>query len=327
MERIVRSSRFLITGGAGFIGSNIGESLLKAGFKVRVLDNFLTGKQDNIKRFFSCKGFEFVEGDIRDQSICIKACADVDYVLHHAALVSVPQSIEGPLRAHEINDTGTLNVFLAARDQKVKACVYASSSAVYGDDHPLLPKVEGKESALLSPYAASKASNEAYGQVFHELYGLKTVGLRYFNVFGHRQDPASPYAAVIPKFIAQLMADQPPVIFGDGQQTRDFTYIENVVQANLLACSCADVGGQVFNIGCGDAMSVQDLFHTCQQLLGKDIQPVYSAQRQGDIRHSYADISKAREKLGYEPTVSFYQGLQETAQWYQSHLGMMKGTV
>lgn len=313
-------SRFLITGAAGFIGSNLVEAILNLGYNVRGLDNFSTGKKENIAPFMDNPNFEFIEGDIRDLDTCLQVCEGIDYVLHQAAWGSVPRSIEMPLLYEEINIKGTLNMLEAARRSGVKKFVYASSSSVYGDE-PNLPKKEGKEGNLLSPYALTKKVNEEYGKLYTKLYGLDTYGLRYFNVFGRRQDPNGAYAAVIPKFIKQLLNNERPTIYGDGKQSRDFTYIENVIEANLKACKApSEAAGQAFNIACGGRVFLLDLYHQLCQLLEKDLEPVFGPERPGDIKHSNADISKAKELLGYSPDWSFERGIKEAIDWYKENL-------
>jgi nucleoside-diphosphate-sugar epimerase len=312
-------SSYLVSGGAGFIGSHLVEKLIERGEKVCVLDNFLTGKRENIAAFL--KQIELIEGDIRDLETCRRACQGVDYVLHQAALPSVARSVEDPHTTNEINLTGTLNLLLAAREAKVKRFVFASSSSVYGDDASW-PKREGEEGRPLSPYAVSKLAGEHYCRLFFQLYGLSTVCLRYFNVFGPRQDPFSPYAAVIPNFILRLLQGERPIIFGDGEQSRDFTYVANVVEANLLAATAsAEVSGEVLNIACGESISVNALAAGINQILGTDLRPIYSEPRPGDIRHSQADISRARKILGYEPRYGFWPGLEETIHWFRQGRG------
>ena len=313
-------AKFLVTGGAGFIGSNLCEAITGLGYKVRCFDNFSTGKRENILHLLDYPKFELIEGDIRDYDACVEICKDVDFVLHQAALVSVPESIEKPKLYAEVNITGTLNMMEAARQVGVKKFVYASSSAVYGDE-PTLPKVEGKEGDLLSPYALNKKTNEGHGKMYTELHDLDTYGLRYFNVFGKRQDPNGTYAAVIPKFISQLLNEKQPTIYGDGKQSRDFTYIENVVEANLRACHASkEVAGQVFNIASGESKALLDIYeHLCNKL-GKNIEPIFEEERKGDIKHSSADISKARELLGYTPKGSLASGLDEAIKWYVKEL-------
>lgn len=305
---------FLVTGGAGFIGSNLCESLLAMGCQVRCLDDLSNGKQANVDLFLDHPAYTFIKGDIRDLDTCLQACAGVDFVLHQAAWGSVPRSIERPLLYEAINIRGTLNMMEAARQQQVKKFVYASSSSVYGDE-PNLPKQEGREGNLLSPYALTKRVDEEYGKLYKKLYGLDTYGLRYFNVFGRRQDPEGPYAAVIPKFIQQLLHDERPTIHGDGYQSRDFTYIDNVIEANLRACLApSDAAGEVFNIACGGRETLLDVYHALSQALGKTIEPIFAPERKGDIRHSHADISKARRLLGYDPDFSFAQGIARVVQ-------------
>lgn len=305
---------YLITGGAGFIGSNIVEELVRQGERVRVLDNFSTGKRENIAPFL--EDIELIEGDLRHLDTVRQAVQGVDYVLHQGALPSVQKSIDYPLDTNEANVRGTLNLLVAARDVGVKRVVYASSSSVYGDT-PTLPKTEEMRPAPLSPYAVSKLAGEHYCQVFYQVYGLETVALRYFNVFGPRQDPTSQYAAVIPKFITAMLRGEQPTIYGDGEQSRDFTYVSNVVQANLLAATAPDVGGQVFNIACGQRYSLLELVATINRILGTDIAPVHTAPRVGDIKHSLADIAKARERLGYQLEINFEEGLRRVIEWFK----------
>ena len=307
-------NRYLVTGGAGFIGSHIAEELVKRGYSVRIVDNFLTGKEENIASFLD--GIELIRGDIRDLKLCHEAIKDVDYVLHQAALPSVPRSVEDPLLTNAINIEGTLNVLVASRETSVKKVVFASSSSVYGDDEHL-PKKEGLEGNPLSPYAVSKYAGEKYCQVFSEIYGLPTVSLRYFNVFGPRQDPFSQYAAVIPNFITRLLADKAPIIHGDGEQSRDFTDVANVVEANLQAALVPDVSGQVFNLGNGIRTTVNSLAQSLTELIKKDIEPKHEEERPGDVRHSFADISKAEALLDYTPRVSLKDGLLRTIEWFR----------
>ena len=313
-------TRFLVTGGAGFIGSNLCEALLKAGCRVRCLDDLSTGKQANVDLFLGRPGYEFIRGDIRDLETCLSACKGVEYVLHQAAWGSVPRSIEMPLFYCANNIQGTLNMMEAARQNGVKRFVYASSSSVYGDE-PNLPKTEGREGNLLSPYALTKRCDEEWAAQYTRHYGLFTVGLRYFNVFGRRQDPDGPYAAVIPKFIKSLLKGERPVIHGDGRQSRDFTYIENVIEANLKACLAPDeAAGQVFNIAYGEREYLIDIYHALTRVLQVETEPVFGPERPGDIRHSNADISKARRLLGYAPDYDFAKGLAEAIQWYKDNL-------
>lgn len=318
--RFPEGSKFLVTGAAGFIGSNLVETLLNLGYRVRGLDNFITGKRENIELFRDNSRFEFTEGDIRDFDTCIAACEGIDYVLHQAALGSVPRSIEMPLLYEKININGTLNMMEAARQKHVKKFVYASSSSVYGDE-PNLPKKEGIEGNLLSPYALTKRTDEEYGKLYTKLYGLDTYGLRYFNVFGKRQDPNGPYAAVIPKFIKQLLHGEIPTINGDGKQSRDFTYIENVIEANLKACLAPhEAAGEVYNIAYGGREYLIDIYYTLTKALNKNVEPNFGPERKGDIKHSNADISKAKQLLGYEPEYNFERGLNETIGWYRENL-------
>lgn len=309
-------SVFLITGGAGFIGSNLCEAVLEMGYEVRCLDNLSNGFLKNIEPFLQNPMFTFVEGDITDFKTCLQATEGVDYVLHQAAWGSVPRSIEMPLFYEQNNVLGTLNMMEASRQNKVKKFVYASSSSVYGDE-PNLPKKEGREGNLLSPYALTKRTNEEYGKLYYSLYGLETYGLRYFNVFGKRQNPDGAYSAVIPKWIKQLLHDEVPVIYGDGRQSRDFTYIENVVEANLKTCLASkDAAGQVYNIAHGGREYLIDIYWTLAKALGKNIHPIFVPERAGDIKHSNADTTKAQELLGYEGKWSFEMGIREAIEWY-----------
>lgn len=321
MLNFPEGSTFLITGGAGFIGSNLCESILSLGYNVKCLDNLSTGKMDNLSNLLNHGAFNFIEGDIRDFETCMNACKGVDYVLHQAALGSVPRSIEMPLLYEEVNIKGTLNMLEAARQNQVKKFVYASSSSVYGDE-PTLPKKEGKEGKVLSPYALTKKVNEEYGRLYGQLYGLETVGLRYFNVFGRRQDPEGHYAAVIPKFIKLLLKDEVPTINGDGRQSRDFTYIDNVIEANLKAAIAPkEASGEAFNIAYGGQEYLIDIYEKLCELLGKEIAPNYGPDRAGDIKHSHADIRKAMALLGYDPQYSFADGIALAIRWYQENIG------
>lgn len=316
---------WLITGVAGFIGSHLLESLLKNDQRVIGLDNFLVGKKETIDDVLrrlppeKSKKFTFVDGDTRDYKVCSEATKDVDYVLHQAALGNVPHSLEDPLTTHDINVTGFLNILRAAEENKVSRFVYASSSAVYGDD-PLLPKTEEHIGNLLSPYAASKRANELYGQVFFQCYGLPTIGLRYFNVFGPRQDPGGAYAAVIPLWIQSLTKNRPCYINGDGSTSRDFCYVEDVVRANIKAALCqnSQVYGDVFNIGCGTRTTLLDLYGLLKRELdlGDEVQPLYRETRSGDITHSVANIDKARHLIEYAPRYSLEEGLKLTIPWF-----------
>lgn len=313
-------SIFLVTGGAGFIGSNLCESILKLGYKVRCLDDLSTGKKENINLFLDNPNYTFIEGDIKDLDICMKACEGVDYVLNQAAWGSVPRSIEMPLFYCANNIMGTLNMMEAARQNDVKKFVYASSSSVYGDE-PNLPKREGREGNLLSPYAVSKRADEEWAKQYTKHYGLDTYGLRYFNVFGRRQDPNGVYAAVIPKFIKQILNGEQPTINGDGKQSRDFTYIENVVEANLKAClASSSVAGEAFNIAYGGREYLIDIYYDLTEALGVNIEPKFGPDRAGDIKHSNADISKAKEQLGYNPEWSFQRGIKAAIEWYRENL-------
>lgn len=315
-----KNSIFLVTGGAGFIGSNLCEVILKLGYKVKCLDNLSTGKQANVDMFIEHPNYEFVKGDIQNFDTCMMACKNVDYVLHQAAWGSVPRSIEMPLFYCKNNIEGTLNMLEAARQNHVKKFVYASSSSVYGDE-PNLPKKEGREGNLLSPYAVSKQSNEEWAKQYTKHYGLDTYGLRYFNVFGRRQDPNGAYAAVIPKFIKQLLNNERPTINGDGRQSRDFTYIENVIEANLKAClASSEAAGEAFNIAYGGREYLIDVYYCLTKALNKNIEPIFGIDRAGDIKHSNADISKAKELLNYNPDYSFEKGISEAIKWYKENL-------
>lgn len=315
-----KESVFLVGGGAGFIGSNICETLVNMGYTVRCLDNLSTGKYENIEHLTGNGKFTFIKGDIRELDTCMEAMKGVDYVLNQAAWGSVPRSIEMPLLYEEINIRGTLNMMEAARQSGVKKFVYASSSSVYGDS-TTLPKKEGQEGKVISPYALTKKVDEEYGRLYKELYGLDTYGLRYFNVFGRRQNPEGMYAAVIPKFIRQLLHDEVPTINGDGMQSRDFTYIDNVIEANLRAClASGEAAGQAYNIGAGGRLYLIDLYNHLCKALGKDVEPNYGPNRKGDVRDSNADISKARELLGYDPEYDFEKGITLAIDWYKENL-------
>jgi UDP-N-acetylglucosamine 4-epimerase len=310
---------FLVTGAAGFIGSNLVEALLARGHRVVGIDNFITGKRENVAPF--ADRMAFIEGDVRDPATCRRACDGVDYVLHEAALGSVPRSVDDPATTNDHNVNGTLAMLVAARDAHVKRFVYAASSSAYGDT-AVLPKVETMPSAPLSPYAVSKYVGELYSSVFHALYGLPSVSLRYFNVFGPRQDPNGAYAAVIPRFATAISRGERPVIHGDGEQTRDFCFVDNVVQANLLACEAPPGAlGQVFNIGAAGRISLNALARRMLELLGSDLDPEHGPARPGDVRDSQADIGKARRLLGYDPQVDVPQGLERTIGWYRDNLG------
>ena len=315
-----KDSVFLVTGGAGFIGSNLCEAITDMGYEVRCLDDLSTGKQENIDFLSGRENYTFIKGDIRDLDTCKRVCEGVDYVLNQAAWGSVPRSIEMPLLYEEINIRGTLNMMEAARCQGVKKFVYASSSSVYGD-HPVLPKVEGQEGNLLSPYALTKRVDEVYGKLYKKLYDLDTYGMRYFNVFGRRQDPDGAYAAVIPRFIRQLLHGEIPTINGDGKQSRDFTYIDNVIQANLKACLApSEAAGAAYNIAYGGREYLIDIYYDLCKALGKEVAPKFGPDRVGDIKHSNADISKAKKMLGYDPEYDFAQGIQLAIAWYEENL-------
>jgi len=314
------NSLFLVTGGAGFIGSNICEAILEMGYRVRCLDDLSTGSQKNVDMFLSNPNYEFIKGDIKNFDVCMKACEGVDYVLNQAAWGSVPRSIEMPLFYCANNISGTLNMLEAARQNNVKKFVYASSSSVYGDE-PNLPKKEGREGNLLSPYALTKRCDEEWAKQYTRHYGLDTYGMRYFNVFGRRQTPDGAYAAVIPKFIKMLIKGEQPTINGDGKQSRDFTYIENVIEANLKACLAPhEAAGEAFNIAYGGREYLIDIYYSLTKALNVDIEPNFGPDRKGDIKHSNADISKAQRLLGYDPDYDFAKGLAEAIEWYKENL-------
>lgn len=315
-----QDSLFLVTGGAGFIGSNLCEAILKLGYRVRCVDDLSTGKQANVDLFLDNPNYTFIRGDIKDLDTCMQACEGVDYVLNQAAWGSVPRSIEMPLFYCANNISGTLNMLEAARQCGVKKFVYASSSSVYGDE-PTLPKKEGREGNLLSPYAVSKRCDEEWAKQYTRHYGLDTYGLRYFNVFGRRQDPNGAYAAVIPRFIKQLINGEIPTINGDGRQSRDFTYIENVIEANLKACMArSEAAGEAYNIAFGGREYLIDIYYGLTKALGVEIEPHFGPDRAGDIKHSNADITKARKLLGYDPDWSFDRGIREAIAWYKENL-------
>jgi nucleoside-diphosphate-sugar epimerase len=309
---------YLITGGAGFIGSNIAEHLVNQGCGVRVFDNFSTGKRPNVRAFE--KKAEIIEGDLRNPEHVKRAVAGVRYVLHLGAMPSVPRSVEDPATSHDVNITGTLNLLIAARDAKCRRVVFSSSSSVYGDT-PALPKSEDMTPSPLSPYAVHKITGEYYCRIFWQLYGLETVSLRYFNVFGPRQDPQSAYAAVIPRFITAILQDTPPTVFGNGKQSRDFSHIQNVIEANLAACEAPkEALGESFNIACGGRVTLLDLIATINKIAGKNIAPKFDPPRVGDILHSHADIAKARKLLGWTPGVDFDEGIRKALAWYQQQV-------
>lgn len=324
----LKNKSVLVTGGAGFIGSNLCEALIKIGAKVTALDNFATGHQHNIAAFLNKENFSFIEGDIRDLETCHKACQNQDFVLHQAALGSVPRSINDPITSNDVNIGGFLNMLVAARDAGVKRFVYAASSSTYGDSEAL-PKVEENIGKPLSPYAITKYVNELYADNFYKTYGLNTIGLRYFNVFGRQQDPNGAYAAVIPKFVMQFMKHESPVINGDGTYSRDFTYIDNVVQMNLLAITTEnkDALNQVYNTAVGDRTTIKDMAEQLRDYLSaydaeiKNIEIKHGPNRQGDVPHSLASIEKAQNKLNYKPSHVFAEGLKEAVAWYWENLG------
>ncbi|GAA5495210.1 UDP-N-acetylglucosamine 4-epimerase [Rubritalea halochordaticola] len=327
MKRVIENSKVLVTGGAGFIGSNLTEVLLAQNNQVVCLDNFATGKRENIEEFLANPNYTLIEGDIRDAEACARACEGVDYVLHQAALGSVPRSIDDPVTTDQVNCNGFVQMLVAAREAKVKRFVYAASSSTYGDSETL-PKVEDKIGRPLSPYAVTKFVNELYADVFAKTYGMELIGLRYFNVFGRRQDPYGAYAAVIPKFAIALMKGVSPVINGDGTYSRDFTYIDNVIQMNQLAALTENPAAinQVYNTAFGERTTLNQLFEALRAGMAKyrpeiaSVEAIYGDNRVGDIPHSLADISKARKLLGYDPQYSIVQGLSEAALWYVENL-------
>jgi len=309
--------KFLVTGGAGFIGSNICRKLVSQGCFVRVIDNLLTGKKSNLDGIMD--KIEFIEADMGDEKIARSAMKDIDFCLHQGALPSVQRSVDDPAATHKHCVDATFTLLLAARDAGLKRFVYAASSSAYGDA-PTLPKVETMQDRPLSPYAAAKLAGEHYAKVFYTVFGLETISLRYFNVFGPHQDPTSQYAAAIPAFVTAILKDQPPTIYGDGEQSRDFTYIDNVVEANLLAARAEHTAGQLLNIACGKAVTVNEIIALINDLFGKNIKPLYTDPRPGDIKHSLADITLAEKTIGYKPTVSFHEGLQLAINWYRDNL-------
>lgn len=310
------SNLYLVTGGAGFIGSHIATALVKRGDRVRVLDNFLTGHRHNIAHLEG--QIEFIEGDIRDEQITRQAMEGVRVVFHEAAIPSVPRSVVEPRPSHEVNVDGMFNVLLAAKEAGIKRLVFAASSSAYGETE-VLPKSVDMFPSPLSPYAAHKLFGEFYCQVFSRVYGLETVSLRYFNVFGPRQDPTSQYSGVISKFVTALLANEPPVIFGDGEQSRDFTYVDNVVSANLLAAETPNADGTVVNVGVGDRITLNQLLAELQTILGTNLTPIYKETRAGDVRHSQADISYTEKMIGYKPVVGLSEGLRRTVEWYKEN--------
>ena len=304
---------YLVTGGAGFIGSHLVEELVRRGERVRVADSFITGKRENLAHV---PGVELIEGDLADFAVAQRAVTGVDYVLHQAAIPSVPRSVQDPITSNRANIDASLNVLVAARDAKIRRLVYAGSSSAYGNQ-PTLPKVETMGTAPLSPYALQKLVAEQYCQMFTQLYGLETVTIRYFNVFGPRQDPSSPYSGVISLFIRALIEGKQPTIYGDGGQTRDFTYVANVVDGVLRACTAPQASGEVINVAIGGRVSLNELFRTLKDLTGAAVEPIYAESRAGDVRDSQADIGKAHRLLGYEPTVTLEQGLEKTVAWFR----------
>ncbi|NMD12116.1 MAG: SDR family oxidoreductase [Candidatus Cloacimonetes bacterium] len=308
--------KYLVTGGAGFIGSNIVKELLRQGQEVRVLDNFATGKRENILPLLKNSKLTLIEGDLRSFHIARAAVKGVDYILHQGALPSVPRSINDPITSNDVNVLGTLNILEAAREFGVKRVVCASSSSIYGNSETL-PKVETMPVNPMSPYALTKYAQERYCQIFHQLYGLETVSLRYFNVFGPNQDPTSQYSAVIPKFIRLIQQEREPIIYGDGLQSRDFTFVENNVWANIQACTAEKAAGEVINIACGERYTLLDLVRMINEIMGKNVEPRFEPERPGDVKHSLAGIEKAKQLLGYEVRVDFRAGLQQTIEFFQ----------
>ena len=309
--------KFLVTGGAGFIGSNICRKLVSQGCFVRVVDNLLTGKKSNLASILD--KIDFLEADMGDPKVVRSAMKDIDIVLHQGALPSVPRSVDDPAATHRHCVDATFTLLLAARDASVKRFVYASSSSAYGDT-PTLPKVETMLPSPLSPYAVAKLVGEYYCSVFSGVFGLQTISLRYFNVFGPHQDPTSQYAAAIPAFVTAILKDKPPTIYGDGSQSRDFTYVDNVVEANLLAARAKQTAGEVINIACGQAVTVNEIIDMINEILGKKVKPIYTASRPGDVKHSLADITLAKKLISFKPKISFRQGLEKSIDWYRKNL-------
>ncbi len=314
-------SIFLVTGGAGFIGSHLTEGLVKRGHQVRVIDNFATGKRKNIAHLLD--KIELIEGDIRNPEDCKKAVVGVSVVLHQAAIPSVPKSVKDPVTSHQANVDGTFNMLMAAKDAGVKRFVYAASSSAYGDTE-VSPKHEKILPGPKSPYAVNKLVGEYYCRAFYECFGLQTIALRYFNVFGPRQDPASQYAAAIPAFVTAILEDRQPTVYGDGEQSRDFTFIENVIEANLLAAGAPETHGEVINVACGQSVTINEIIGKINELLDKNIKPIYANPRPGDVRHSLADISLAEEIIGYKPVVYFDEGLKQAIDWYVNNAEFWK---
>jgi nucleoside-diphosphate-sugar epimerase len=316
-------SFYLVTGGAGFIGSALVHRLLEERARVRVADDFSTGFRQNLSETLA--RIELLEGDLADLAVARRALEGVDYVLHQAAIPSVQRSVEDPINSNRANVTATLNILVAARDAQVKRLVYASSSSVYGDSE-VLPKVETMPENPISPYALSKLAGEKYSIIFHRIYGLPTVCLRYFNVFGPRQNPDSPYSAVISRFVTAALDGRRPTVYGDGEQSRDFTYVDNVVDANLLACTTEGVEGLVFNVGTGERHSLNELLRNLSEIVGNELNPEYTERRAGDVRHSLANIERAQRLLGYQPRVRFAEGLRRTVKWFQEARPMPGGS-
>lgn len=307
-------ANILVTGGAGFIGSHLATAFVERGHQVRVLDDFSSGRRENLAHLGD--RFKLIEGDIRDPPQCLEACRDIDFVFHQAAVPSVPKSVDDPQTSHDANINGTFNVLRAAVEQKVRRVVYAGSSSAYGDT-PHSPKHEGIRPEPLSPYAVQKCAGEEYGRAFFECWGLETISLRYFNVFGARQDPKSQYAAAIPAFVTAILHGEPPTVYGDGEQTRDFTHVDNVVHANLLAMEVNKTRGEAVNVACGHKISVNQVIAAVNRLLGTDVKPRYVAPRPGDVRHSCADVTLAKKLLGFEPLVDFEEGLRRAIDYYR----------
>ena len=309
--------KFLVTGGAGFIGSNITRKLVEQGCSVTVLDNLLTGKKSNLADCFD--KIEFIEADMGDPAVAAKAVKNVDVVLHQGALPSVPKSVDDPVATNRHCVDATITMLIAARDAGVKRFVYAASSSAYGDT-PTLPKVETMPSTPLSPYAVAKLAGENYCTAFFKCYGFETISLRYFNVFGPYQDPTSQYAAAIPAFVTSILKDEPPTIYGDGEQSRDFSYIDNVVEANLLAARAPKTAGEIINIACGESVTINQIIEMINEIVGKNVKPIYTDPRPGDVKHSLADISLAQEIIGYKSVISFKAGLEKAIDWYSKNL-------
>lgn len=318
--QLQKNTRFLVTGGAGFIGSNLIEHLLSQGFFVRCMDNLSTGNEDNIKEFVGNPNFEFICADIRNFADCKEVMTDIDFVLHEAALGSVPRSLKEPFLYYNNNENGFVNILEAAKCSNIKRIIYASSSSIYGNS-PYLPRIEGKEGRVLSPYALTKENNEKWAMAYTRFYGIETIGLRYFNVFGKKQNPNGEYAAVIPKFISEMKKGEIPQINGDGLHSRDFTYVDNVVQANVLACTAGgDAVGKSYNIASGVRITIRDLYQVLARLYNIKYEPNYAEERPGDVKDSFANIDLAKEFLGYYPICSFEEGLSYTIKWYNKTL-------